>query len=50
MASDGCSGVLAVEVRETKPTPELTALATILGAQFATLIGPAQTAAQAAEA
>lgn len=49
MASDGCSGVLAVEVREAKPTPELTALATILGAQFATLIGPAQTAAQAAE-
>jgi hypothetical protein len=50
MASDGCSGVLAVEVRDAKPTPELTALATILGAQFATLIGPAQTATQAAEA
>ena len=47
----GCTGVLAVEVREARPTPDLTALATILGAQFAALIGPAdQPAAHAAEA
>jgi hypothetical protein len=47
----GCSGVLAVEVREARPTPDLTALATIVGAQFATLMGPPdQTATQAAEA
>ena len=47
----GCSGVLAVEVREARPTADLTALATIVGAQFATLIGPSdQPATQAAEA
>jgi hypothetical protein len=47
----GCSGVLAVEVRDARPTSDLTALATIVGAQFATLIGPPdQSATQAAEA
>jgi GAF domain-containing protein len=50
MTSAGCTGVLAVELREPKATPDLTALATILGAQFAALIGPADQATQAAEA
>ena len=47
----GCSGVLAAELRETKPAPEALALTRILAAQFATLIAPAEfSPAQAAEA
>lgn len=51
ITSSGCSGVLAAEVREGKPTDELVALTKIVAAQFATLIGPGDTgAARAAQA
>jgi hypothetical protein len=51
MTATGCTGVLAVEVREAKPPAELTAMTTILAAQFSTLVGPGDEAsAQAAEA
>jgi hypothetical protein len=47
----GCSGVLAAELRDSKPAPELLALTRIVGAQFATLIAPADlTTARAVEA
>lgn len=47
----GCSGVLAAELRESKPAPELLALTRIVAAQFATLIAPAElNGARAAEA
>jgi hypothetical protein len=38
----GCSGVLAAELRDGKPAPELLALTRIVAAQFATLIAPAE--------
>jgi hypothetical protein len=47
----GCNGVLAAEIREAKPAPEVLALTRIVAAQFATLIGPADyPAARVAEA
>ena len=47
----GCSGVLAAELRESKPAPEVLALTRIVAAQFATLIAPAElNGARAAEA
>jgi hypothetical protein len=47
----GCSGVLAAELRDSKPAPELLALTRIVAAQFATLIAPpALNGARAAEA
>jgi hypothetical protein len=47
----GCSGVLAAELRESKPAPEHLALTRIVAAQFATLIAPAEpNAERAAEA
>ncbi len=47
----GCSGVLAAELRDSKPAPELLALTRIVAAQFATLIAPAElNGARAAEA
>jgi GAF domain-containing protein len=51
VTSAGCNGVLSAEIRDTKPAPELLALARIVAAQFATLIGPAEyNSARAAEA
>jgi hypothetical protein len=51
MTATGCAGVLAVEVRETTPPAELTAMTTILAAQFSTMVGPGdEPSAQAAEA
>jgi hypothetical protein len=41
----GCGGVLAVELRESKPAPELLALTRIVAAQFATLIAPGELSA-----
>jgi hypothetical protein len=38
----GCSGVLAAELRESRPAPEMLALTRIVAAQFATLIAPAE--------
>jgi hypothetical protein len=47
----GCSGVLAAELRDSKPAPELLALTRIVAAQFATLIAPAEfNSTRAAEA
>jgi hypothetical protein len=51
LTAAGCTGVLAVEVRDSNPASELTALATIIAAQFSTLIGPGdRQVPQAAEA
>lgn len=51
ITSAGCSGVLAAEVRDGKPTPEMVAITKIIAAQFATLIGPSDVnAARAAQA
>jgi hypothetical protein len=51
MTATGCAGVLAVEVREARPPAELTAMTTILAAQFSTLVGPGdEPSTQAAEA
>jgi len=49
---NGCAGVLAAEVREAKPSPELVALTRIVAAQFSALVQPndvahVQNAAQA---
>ena len=47
----GCSGVLAAELRYSKPAPELLALTRIIAAQFSTLIAPVEfSGARAAEA
>ncbi len=51
ITSSGCSGVLAAEVRDGKPSEEMVALAKIIAAQFATLIGPGDVSpARAAQA
>jgi hypothetical protein len=52
VTASGCSGVLAAELRDSKPAPELLALTRIVAAQFATLIAPVElgAAARAAEA
>ena len=51
ITAEGYTGVFAVEVSEARPTSDLTALATILAAQFATLIGPSdQRATEAVQA
>ncbi len=51
MTASGCTGVLAVEVREAKPAADLTAITTILAAQFSTLVGPGnESSAEAAHA
>jgi hypothetical protein len=47
VTSAGCSGVLAAELRETRPAPELLALTRIVAAQFATMIAPAELAGAA---
>jgi len=45
ITATGCSGVLAAEIRESKPAAELMAVTRILAAQFSTLIGPGDLAA-----
>ena len=51
VSATGCVGVLAAEIRSSRPAAEVIAMARIIAAQFATLVGPdAATAAQAAEA
>jgi hypothetical protein len=42
ITSAGCAGVLAAETRTGRPAPELIAVARIIAAQFASLIGPAE--------
>ena len=44
ITADGCTGVLAAEIRDSKPAAETVALARILAAQFATLIAPGHAA------
>ncbi|HWB16128.1 MAG TPA: GAF domain-containing protein [Vicinamibacterales bacterium] len=46
----GCTGVLAVETRDSKPASEMVAVARIIAAQFATLIAPGEFAAAPAAA
>jgi hypothetical protein len=46
----GCTGVLAVETRDSKPASEMVAVARIIAAQFATLIAPEDLGASAAPA
>lgn len=46
----GCTGVLAVETRDSKPASEMVAVARIIAAQFATLIAPGELAGAAAPA
>jgi hypothetical protein len=43
----GCTGVLAIETRDSKPAGEMVAVARIIAAQFATLIAPDELAAAA---
>lgn len=51
ITADGCSGVMAAELREGVATTEqIRAVATILAAQFATLLTPAASAATSAPA
>jgi hypothetical protein len=41
--ADGCSGAMAIELREgVEPTPQVRAVATIVAAQFATMFAPNQ--------
>ena len=47
ITSSGCVGVLAAEVRQSKPHPDLLPVARIVAAQFATLVAPADDAAHA---
>jgi hypothetical protein len=52
ISSDGCSGAMAVELREgIEATPQLRAVATIVAAQLATMLtpGPVTAARQAAD-
>jgi len=48
MSFEGCSGAMAVELREgVEPTPQVKAVATILAAQMATMFTPASAESQA---
>jgi hypothetical protein len=44
MTASGCVGVLAAEVRHSKPAAEMISLAKILAAQFSSIVTPADTA------
>ncbi len=44
VTADGCTGVLAAELEVAKPAAESLALARIIAAQFATMIGPSEAA------
>ncbi|MEZ5316702.1 MAG: hypothetical protein R2752_04820 [Vicinamibacterales bacterium] len=41
ISADGCVGVLAAEIRQSKPSAERTAIARVIAAQFAVLVPPA---------
>ena len=45
ITSTGCVGVLAAEVRQSRPHPDLVPVARIVAAQFATLVAPADNSA-----
>jgi hypothetical protein len=47
VTAEGCNGVLAAEVYETKPSGDVVALARLIAAQFATMINPCETTAAA---
>ncbi|MCU0255485.1 MAG: hypothetical protein MUF60_01965 [Vicinamibacterales bacterium] len=48
MSAEGCSGAMAVELREgVEPTPQVKAVATILAAQLATMFTPGSVVSQA---
>jgi hypothetical protein len=41
ITATGCLGVLAAEIRQSKPSGERTAMARVIAAQFAALVAPA---------
>ena len=43
ITATGCVGVLAAEIRQSRPHPDLLPLARIVAAQFSTLVAPADT-------
>jgi hypothetical protein len=45
----GCTGVLAAEIKQHRPGPETLALARIIAAQLATIIGPLEASTSDAE-
>jgi hypothetical protein len=47
VTANGCTGVLAAEVKDTKLAPDAIALARIIAAQFATIIAPVEEPVQA---
>ena len=49
VTASGCTGVLAAEVKQHRPGPETVALARIIAAQLATIIGPLESSASEAE-
>jgi hypothetical protein len=50
VTASGCTGVLAAEIKEGRPAPEVLAVARIVAAQLATLIAPYEIAAPQAAA
>jgi GAF domain-containing protein len=48
LTAGGCVGVMSVELRHNRPHADLLPVARILGAQFSTLIAPAEAFAQTA--
>jgi len=50
VTATGCVGVLAAEIRSSRPALEVVAVARIIAAQFATIVGPDAESAQAAQA
>jgi hypothetical protein len=50
ISTGGCVGVMAAELRHSRSQADTTALARIIAAQFATIIGPAESLSDAAEA
>jgi hypothetical protein len=50
VTASGCTGVLAAEIKEGRPAPEVLAIARIVAAQLATLIAPYEIAATQAAA
>jgi hypothetical protein len=49
ITASGCVGVLAAEVRQSKPHPDLLPVARIVAAQFSTLVAPLDTAQATAQ-
>ena len=46
ITATGCVGVLAAELRQSRPHPDLVPIARMVAAQFSTLVGPADDASK----